>query len=51
MAADNEDGESPLEAFLSGPALDFESLGEPPLHDGDDPLLTRDRVELESSEE
>jgi hypothetical protein len=42
---------SPLEEFLSGPALDPETLGDPPLQDGEDPLLTRDRVELESDEE
>jgi len=48
MTQDIDDGPSPLEAFLSGPALDYESHGEPPLRDGDDPLLTRDRVDLES---
>jgi hypothetical protein len=51
MATDKEDSGSPLEKFLSGPALDPETLGEPPLQDGEDPLLTRDRVELESDEE
>jgi hypothetical protein len=51
MAADEEDRASPLESFLSGPTLDPENLGDPPLQDGEDPLLTRDRVELESDEE
>ena len=51
MAADKENRASPLEEFLSGPALDPETLGDPPLQDGEDPLLTRDRVELESDEE
>ena len=51
MAADKKDQASPLEEFLNGPALDPETLGEPPLQDGEDPLLTRDRVEVESDEE
>lgn len=51
MAADNDDGTDPLEAFLSGPALDPEELGEPPLRDGEDPLLTRERVTLDGDEE
>jgi hypothetical protein len=51
MAADKEDRASPLEKFLSGPSLDPESLGEHPLQDGEDPLLTRDRVVLEFDEE
>lgn len=51
MAADNEEGGSPLEEFLSGQSLDPDTLGEPPLRDGEDPLLTRDRVELEPDEE
>jgi hypothetical protein len=51
MAADDEDSASPLEEFLRGPALDPETFGEPPLRDGEDPLLTRDRVELEADEE
>jgi hypothetical protein len=51
MAADKGDYASPLEEFLSGPGLDPETLGDPPLQDGEDPLLTRDRVELESAEE
>jgi hypothetical protein len=51
IAADKEDRASPLEEFLSGPAPDPETLGDPPLQDGEDPLLTRDRVEIESDEE
>lgn len=49
MATD--DDTTPLEAFLSGSTLDLDTLGEPPLRDGEDPLLTRDRVELETDEE
>jgi hypothetical protein len=46
MAADNGDGAGPLEAFMNGPAHDLESLRDPPVNDGDDPLLMRDRIEL-----
>lgn len=51
MAADNSDGSGPLEEFLSGSALDPETLGDPPLRDGEDPLLTRERVEFEGDEQ
>jgi hypothetical protein len=51
MAGDKEDRAIPLEEFSSGPALDPETLGDPPPQDGEDPLLTRDRVEIESDEE
>lgn len=50
MATDDDDGGS-LKRLLGGPGLDPEALGEPPLRDGEDPLLTRERVELEADEE
>ncbi len=50
MTADNEDGTSALEEFLSAPSLDPEALGEPPLRDGEDPLLTRERVDFSPDE-
>ncbi|HET7325065.1 MAG TPA: hypothetical protein VFJ06_12105 [Halococcus sp.] len=51
MAAHNDDSSSALEDFLSGPSLEPDSLGEPPLKDGEDPLLTRDRVTLDAADE
>jgi hypothetical protein len=51
MAVDDEDGSSALEEFLNGPSIDPESLGEPPLKDGKDPLLTRDRINLDADDE
>lgn len=46
----DDDGGS-LERLLGRPGLDPETLGEPPLRDGEDPLLTRSRVTLEVDEE
>lgn len=51
MAAHNDDSSSALENFLSGPSLEPDSLGEPPLKDGKDPLLTRERVMLDGDDE
>jgi hypothetical protein len=52
MTAHNDDTESALEAFLSGPSLDPESINDPPpLKDGDeDSLLTRERVSFDVDE-
>jgi len=49
MAVD-DDEQSALDTFLSMPALDPAAQGEPPLRDGEDPLLTRERVSLDEDE-
>lgn len=52
MALHNDDGKSPLEIFLSGPSWDPEALNyPPPLKDGNDPLLTRERVSFDIDDE
>jgi hypothetical protein len=51
MATHDDDNSSALEDFLSGPSLEPESLGEPPLKDDEDPLLTRERVTLDDNDE
>jgi len=51
MAGDEDRPTSSLEAFLSGSGLDLGALGEPPLQDDEDPLLSRDRVEFKSGDE
>ena len=51
MAGEEDNPTSSLETFLSGSGLDPESLGEPPLRDGEDSLLSRDRVEFKSGDE
>jgi hypothetical protein len=50
MATDDEQTDA-LAVFLSGPSLDPEQLGDPPLRDGEDPLLTRERITLDASDE
>jgi hypothetical protein len=44
MAANDPD--DPLEAFLSGPSIDRDELGEPPLADSEDPFLDRERIHV-----
>ena len=51
MTGDEDTQTSSLEAFLSGSGLDPETLGEPPIRDGADPLLSRDRVAFEPGDE
>lgn len=43
----NDDYDDPLEAFLSGPSIDRDELGEPPLADREDPFLDRERIHVE----
>lgn len=45
--SNSNDGESPLERFLSGGQIDPEELGEPPLANTKDPLLDRERIHVE----
>jgi hypothetical protein len=48
MAAHSDDDKSALEMFLSGPSWDPEDFNyPPPLKDGEDPLLTRERVSFD----
>jgi hypothetical protein len=48
MRVHNDDNKSALEAFLSGPSLDPEEFKyPPPLKDGEDPLITRERVNVD----
>lgn len=51
MAANSRNNDSALEEFLQGPSLDPEDLGEPPLSDGEDPLLTREPVSFYSDDD
>ena len=51
MTGDEDTSTSSLEAFLDGSGIDPEMLGEPPLRNGEDPLLSRDRVEFKPGDE
>jgi len=50
MTGDEDTSTSSLEAFLDGSGIDPETLCEPPLRNGEDPLLSRDRVEFKSGD-
>lgn len=51
MSDNTEEETDALEEFLSGRSLDPERLGDPPLADGEDALLTRERVSFNTDDE
>lgn len=40
-------GGDPIASFLESASIELDALGEPPLADTEDPLLDRDRIELD----